>query len=524
MTALSLPYFVEPAKLRPYQSAGIDALRAHVNAGRRHVLFTLPTGGGKTLTAAELMRMSLSFGNRVLFVVHLRELVDQTVKALARCGLTHVGVIRGDDARVDASAPVQVASIQTLARRDRPAADVVILDEAHRSLADTYAANIWGAYPDAVVIGLTATPCRGDGRPLAERYDALVVGGTYSQLIADGFVSEPIVYAPKVEIDTSSLRRVAGDWDAEQVEEMMTGIAGDIVPTWQEHAGDRQTIVFASGVRHSLDIVRRFTEAGVTAEHLDGETPGDERAAILERLKNGETRVVSNCAVLTEGFDAPAIRCAIIARPTLSLVLHMQTAGRALRPGPVQPVIIDHAGNVGRHGMPHEDRTWSIDGPAKRAAVKNPYRTCKKCFAYYMASAKACSHCGHVPPVVERELPKETPAVIERVTDANLEKNFYTSAVNLARSRGFKPGMAAFKFKEKFERWPPWAWSQETKALFAGDTEWQRKLEHRQAEKARMAELDADAERVAAAQAAPAEPEDICFAETLTIEDDWIPF
>jgi DNA repair protein RadD len=503
------------ATLRPYQVEAINALRGLVNGGKRRVLLTIPTGGGKTLTAAEIIRSALSFDNRVLFVVHLRELVDQTVNALARCGITHVGVMRGDDDRIDVTAPVQVASIQTLARRDRPEAQIILLDEAHRSLADSYVSNIWEAYPNAIIIGLTATPCRGDGRPLGERYEELVVGASYSSLIANDFVAEPIVFAPRVQPDTSQLRRIAGDWDAEQVEEMMTGLAGEIIPTWLAHAGGRQTIVFASGVRHSRDIIARFLAAGIAAEHLDGETPGDERAGILARLRSGATTVVSNCAVLTEGFDAPEIRCAVIARPTLSLVMHMQTAGRALRAGSVQPVIIDHAGNVGRHGMPHEDRTWSIHGPAKRLAIKNPYRTCAKCFAYYLVTLAACPHCGHVPPVAERELPTEEKAVMERVDNAALERNFYVSAVNLARARGFKPGMASFKWKEKFGKWPPWAWSQETRAQFAGDAEWQRRLEHRQREKAIAAELDA----MAVAPSPPAEP-----AYTQEIPDDDIPF
>lgn len=522
---------VAKAQLRPYQTNAIESLRAAAVAGKRCLLLAIPTGGGKTLTAADLMRSALALGGRVLFVVHLRELVDQTVRALARCGITHVGVMRGDDERVDSDAPIQVASIQTLARRDKPDASVVILDEAHRSLADSYVANIWEWYTKSVIIGLTATPCRGDGRPLGERYEDLIVGATYSELIADGFVAEPIVYAPRVEIDTSRLRKVAGDWDAEQVEDMMTGLAGDIVPTWQEHAAFvaadgakayRSTIVFASGIRHSRDIVRRFIEAGVTAEHLDGETPGDERAAILERLASGATTVVSNCAVLTEGFDSPGIRCAVIARPTLSLVLHMQTSGRALRPGPIQPVIIDHAGNVGRHGMPHEDRAWSIHGPAKRLAVKSLYRTCAKCFAYYLATAKSCPHCGFEPPVKERELPTESPAVIERVTQALLEKNFYASAVNLARSRGFKPGMAAFKFKEKFGRWPTWSWSQETKAQFAADFDWQARLAHRQEMKAQM-EAPPVAREPADREPLPANDTWADFTQA-PVEDDDIPF
>ena len=488
---------IKKATLRPYQTAAIEALRRAADTKAR-LLLTIPTGGGKTLTASEIIRSAVSKGNRVLFVVHLRELVNQTVRALERRGVTHIGVMRGDDGRVDPSAPVQIASIQTLARREKPKAEIVILDEAHRSIADTYERNIWEAYPDAIIIGLTATPCRSDGRPLVERYQDLIVAAKYSELIADGFVADPVVIAPRVTPDLSRVRKVAGDWNESELEQAMGTILGDIVPTWQEHANGLKTIVFASGIEHSKSIVARFVEAGITAEHLDGKTPSAERDAILARLESGETTVVSNCAVLTEGFDMPSIRCAVIARPTLSLILHMQTAGRALRPGEVRPVVIDHAGNVARHGMPHEDRLWSIDGPAGRAPNRNPYRVCKKCFAYFAAKDHVCPHCGHEVPALERELPKEVSAPMAPIAKADLEKDFYTSAVNLARSRGFKPGMASFKFKEKFGRWPPWSWSQETKRTFDSDEDWKSRLERRlewkrQAEEAAKA-ADSEAE------------------------------
>ncbi len=163
---------------------------------------------------------------------------------------------------------------------------------------------------------------------------------------------------------------------------------------------------------------------------------------------------------------------------------------------------------------------WSISGLAKCKAAKNPYRTCAKCFAYYKI-APACPHCGFAPPVEERELPTETKAAVELVTTDLLERNFYVASVNLARSRGFKPGMAAFKFKEKFGKWPPWAWSQETKAQFASDTAWQAKLDHRLAEKAHWAAVEAEAE-ARAASAPCAEPFTADFTEELP-EDD-IPF
>lgn len=483
-------------RLRPYQIAAIESLRGECDAGKRRVLFACPTGSGKTVIAAEIVRFALSYGNRVLFVVHLRELVDQTIRALSSLGIEGVGVMRGDDGRADPDAPVQVASIQTLARRDRPAADVIILDEAHRSISDSYVKNIWQAYPDATIVGLTATPCRGDGRPLGEWYEALVVGAKYSELIAANYISEPIVYAPRSPPDLSHVRKVAGDWNEGELEEEMAKIVGDIVPTWQAHASGRRTIVFASGILHSLDIVRRFVEAGVAAEHLDGNTPGAERAAILDRLRTGETTVVSNCAVLTEGFDCPAIRCAIIARPTLSLVLHMQTVGRALRYGEARPIILDHAGNVTRHGMPHEDREWKIDGPPVAAKVANPHKTCKACFVYIPVAADVCPHCGAEQPKKPRELPKEEAGEMVRVDAVALERAFFDAQVKRARSMGFKPGFASFKFKEKFLKWPPWAWGAEVKAALAMDAGWHGRLEQRERERAWAAEQAAEKETV----------------------------
>jgi hypothetical protein len=186
--------------------------------------------------------------------------------------------------------------------------------------------------------------------------------------------------------------------------------------------------------------------------------------------------------------------CGIIARPTQSLVLHMQTAGRVLRAGDVHPIIIDHANNVSRHGLPHEDRIWDINGPAKRVKDASAYRTCQACFAYYAVSKSACPHCGVLAPVKPREPPRETKAVMVAANAAqggNLERAFYDDAVNLARARGFKAGMPAFKFKEKYGRWPPWSWSQETKRLYAEDEDWQARLDRRVREKEFWAEADA---------------------------------
>jgi len=502
--------------LRPYQSKAITALRDHVVAGRRSVLLASPTGSGKTLTAAEVMRSAVALGSRVLFVVHLRELVDQTVEALASLGHNWIGVMRGDDARVDEFAPVQVASIQTLARRQKPRADLVILDEAHRSIADSYAKHVWDAYPEATILGLTATPCRGDGRGLGERYQALVVAATYAELIAEGHISRPTVFAPSREPDLSGVRKVAGDYVESELEQAMGQLVGDIVGEWKERSLGLRTIVFASGIKHSKSIVDEFRAAGVTAEHLDGETPAADRKAILARLASGETTIVSNCAVLTEGFNCPAVRCAILARPTLSLVLHRQTVGRVLRPGEVPPVVLDHAGNCSRHGLPTDDLEWSLEGNAK-IKTKVEHRICKGCYAYFPARDTVCPHCGWVAPVVERKLPEVLEGKLVEADAKKLQRDFYLAQVSLARARGFKPGFATFKYKEKYGNWAPYAWHQETMNVFHGDPDWQDALTKRERERAFWKEQDAKAKAIVEAR----EAEAVVVVEPMEEQKDW---
>lgn len=486
--------------LRPYQQRGIQELRTAAQAGRRRLLFVLPTGGGKTLTASAIIRSATDLGRRVLFVVHLRELVDQTVRALERVGVTDVGVMRGDDGRTNPEAAVQVASIQTLARRQMPAADIVILDEAHRSLASSYD-RIFAL--DALVIGLTATPCRGDGQGLGRRYEQLIVGATYSELMADGFIAEPRVIAPRTPPDLGAVRKIGGDWDEGALSAVMGKLAGDIVPTWQKYAEGRTTVVFACGIDHSMDIVQRFQRAGVRAAHLDGGTPAAERTDLVARVRSGGLQVLSNCAVLTEGFDAPEIRCAIIARPTLSLILHMQTAGRALRAGAVQPLILDHADNVRRHGLPHEDRLWSLEGQQGRPKVRRDTKLCAFCYAYIPLRAEACPYCGEAVVVRERELPMEAKVEMTDVAPVDVEHAFYVDALNQCRVFGLKPGAAAHKFKDRFKRWPPWSWSQRGTVLFNEDPAWRRRVDVRARKRAASAAAQASAGEAAGSALVP---------------------
>jgi superfamily II DNA or RNA helicase len=452
----------------------------------------MPTSGGKTIVAAAIIHSARrNFDAKVLFVAHRLELIDQAVAQLARWGITEIGVIRADDEREAPLMPIQVASVQTLARRNvalKPS--VVITDECHRAVADTYQKNIFDAYPDAVHIGLTATPCRADGRPLGRSsggpFDALEVAATYTDLIRDKFVAEPCCFsAPPMQLpDLSSVKINAGDYDLGELEEVMRGealIAG-IYERWIELHGDRKTVIFATGIDHSRMIVERFRERGVQAAHIDGKTPEHERRAVLSDLEKGQLEVVSNVGVLEEGWDCPPVKCASIARPTKSLRLYMQQVGRILRPwNDYVPIILDHAGNFDRHGAPHEDRIWSIEGPPRKKSEAN-FKLCPKCYAYLRSNLRECPHCGHSFASAPRErkpIHEVNVPLVERQKKIDEQARRYSEfrkIVELARHKGFRAGFASAKYKEKYGAWPPWEWSQEAKASFDRDGAWQRRL------------------------------------------------
>jgi DNA repair protein RadD len=505
-----------PPVLRSYQHRAIDDARQARRSGHRRIILTAPTGSGKSVMASAMIARAVELGDRVLVIGHRKELISQFYVHLQRVGITP-GIMRGDDERTDPSSPVQVGTVQTLVRRDLPRADLVVVDEAHRVPGASYE-QVLGRYAKATVLGLTATPCRLDGKPLKEHFDAMVHSAGYSELIDAGAIVAPIVYAPKKAPDLSKVRTVAGDYHEGQLESAMMEVVGDVVTEWQKHAGGRQTVVFAVGIDHSRELVARFKEAGVRAAHLDGSTPDVERDQLLLDLATGAITVLCNVGVCTEGWDCPPVKCCVMARPTKSLTLWMQCAGRILRPycsicrfpcaeHPSDvPVILDHAGNVDRHGLPHEDREWSLDGTAKRK-TETRYRTCPACYAYVTGSP--CPVCGHVAPVAHREV-KKSDGVLERIDQAiqkeksaDPKRAYFDSQVDIARKRGFKPGYASAKYKEKYGDWPSWAWSQSVKADHFKDEEWKARISKHEREKAFWNERKSAPEHPA-----PEEPDD----------------
>lgn len=495
--------------LRSYQERGVERLRELVCQGRRRIVLTLPTGGGKTPLAAYIIHSArTNFGGRVLFVAPWVQLIEQAVAQLARWGITDVGVLRGDDRRTNPAAPVQVASRETLRRRERPEADIVIIDECHRAPE-----SIVDAYWDSTVIGLSATPVG-----LKDIFEDIVVAGTYAELIDGGFLAAPSVWGTQRKVDLTGVRSAGGDYQQAELESAMmdSAIVGDVIDGYLQRGRGHKAVCFASGVAHSQQLVERFKQAGIPAEHIDGTTPMQGRAETLARLESGETRVVCNMGVLTEGWDQPSVRCCILARPTKSLALYKQMVGRVLRPHPSgDPIVLDHAGNVLRHGMPHDDIEWLLSDarPVRKAGV----RECGECFAVLEAGTPQCPHCGFAFPVAERHPVAEVAGAMIQITSVDPKRTFFDAQVANAAARGFKPGYAAAKYKEKFGAWPPFAWTAAAKAQFLASPDWQRRQEDRAKEKAYWEEVNARASAKRANQA----PVESAIYEPQSEEDFW---
>lgn len=468
--------------LRYYQARFVEAARTHVRAGRTNILGVAPTGAGKMVIAAAMIRMGLrGFNARSLFMCPRIELIDQAVLQLSALGIDYVGVIRADDPRTNPAMPVQVGTSDTLARRELPPADLVFSDECHHDAAPGRAA-ILDAYAatGATIVGFTATPWRLDGTQLW-RYQALETIATYAELIKLGYLADPILYAKRVPLDLSELQtKGSGDYDPDELGAFMSRATyvGDVVKEWQAHAEDRRTLVFACNVAHSKLLVQSFLDAGIRAEHVDGSTPEDARKACWRRLDDGLCQVVSNVGIATEGFDMPSVKCLVIPRPTKSLTWWMQACGRAFRPwNGVRPILLDHGGNVDEHGFPHEDRAWSLEGRPKRTSPLLGFHVCPACFAY--VAKNPCELCGFLRPTTERRVRADGTVELVQRQPEDARRAKFVRYVAKAKANGYAPGYASVKYKEEFGEWPPRSWSNETKMAFNGDARWQRAQEER---------------------------------------------
>jgi superfamily II DNA or RNA helicase len=475
-------------KLHPYQVELVAEYERKVAEGIRRIIIVAPTGAGKTVIAAEIIKRAIAKSQRILFIAHRDELLTQARDKLKNFGVT-AGIIKaGRDKDARPQALVQVAGIQTLharaIRTDRmelPAAEIVFFDEAHHCRAMTYQ-TIAAAYPNAIIIGLTATPCRGDGRGLGNAFEAMLQCPQIGELQKLGFLVKLKIFttpAPDLRgVEVAS----TGDYVIDQLSDRMDPLVGDFVEHWLRHAQRRRTVVFAVDVKHSIHIVDELLKSRVKAEHLDASTSQDDREAILGRLASGETEIVSNCMILTEGFDLPDIGCIALVRPTRSLGLFRQMIGRGLRTavGKSDIIILDHGGGVRRHGRPDDVIEWTLDSdkratnPTHLARIaktggSDPFVECKGC-GHVRMKGMACEACGYEPKpppravnVIDGDLVElDKPAVVPSDTE---RKIFYAELRGYqqnARKRDGTPyarGWAANQYCTKHGSFPPWSWN-----------------------------------------------------------------
>lgn len=328
-------------------------------------MLQLPTGGGKTVIFAEIARQFLKVNRKkVLVNTHRVELIDQAAEKLqAQCGLL-CGYIKSG-APIYPQRDIQVASVQTLARRQYPQnVGLIIVDEAHHAAAKTYT-DIMEAYPDASILGVTATPTRADGQGFQFLFDDLITGPSVKWLIDKGYLSQYKMFAAEKLVKTQGVKERGGDFDLKELAKAVDTslVMGDVIESWRKHAAGKRTVLFAVDVSHSQQSAIAFQDAGISAAHLDGETPPEERKAMLEQFKRGEILVLCNCGIVSEGLDVPAIEAIQCVRPTESLIFWLQMIGRSLRPHPSKEyaIVIDHTQNWLYHGLPDDDRDWNLE-------------------------------------------------------------------------------------------------------------------------------------------------------------------
>lgn len=396
----------------------------------------LGCGGGKSVIQAEISRSATAKRNRVLFLVHRQELCQQISNTFSAQGVD--------------MALCSVSMVQTVSRHlDRILTpQLIITDEAHHSTASTYR-KIYDAFPDALRLGFTATPCRLNAGGLGEVYTDLITSVSTQWLIENHYLAPYKYYSVKL-ADTSGLHIRAGDYKADEVAALMQNseIYGGTVEQWERLARGKKTIVYCASVEASRMTAAQFTRSGYPAASLDGSTPPEARRQVMESFRRGDTMILCNCELFGEGLDVPDCECTVLLRPTQSLTLYIQQSMRSMRYMPDKTaIIIDHVGNCYLHGLPDDNREWTLE-PKKKQENIVKIRECKECFAVYPPSLDKCPYCGA--PAV-KEVQRKDKKVVDidlvemkrqddirstRLADAQLET--WAEVVEFQKLHGYK--------------------------------------------------------------------------------------
>lgn len=434
-------------QLRNYQQTFYNKIRHSIATGHRRIMCVAPCGSGKSIIIAKVIQSAALKNNTVLVLCHRREIIDQLTERLAPYPNATVGMV------------------QTITRRlsETPEPSIIIIDEAHTAKSASYL-RILEHFSRSYALYFTATPQRTDGKGFADIADDMVDSVSVRWLIDNGYLTPFEYYAPKTLLDASELTVKQGEYDGKQATALLDKpkIYGDVIQEYRKHAAGLQAIAFCSSVEHSQRTAEAFNAAGIAAAHVDGKMTKSQRREIVQRFRNGDITVLCNYAIVIEGLDVPNAACVLCLRPTQSLIVHVQSVMRCMRPAPGKTaVILDFVANFERHGLPDDDREWSLQGRKKRTRQKEQNtvraRVCENCFRTYAGSGAVCPYCGHEQPKTQAEIEQDEKAELERITEQNKKQRRMEVGMaktlddlkRIAKERNYKPAWVYIKAKQK---------------------------------------------------------------------------
>lgn len=417
--------------LRPYQQELINKVRSDYLRGVKHVLVVSPCGSGKSVVIGQILKDLKAKGNRALFLVHRKELIEQMKKY----------TLNNDN--------VDLITVQSMVRRlnkySKDHYQLIVTDESHHSMAKSYT-KIYDYFDSAYRLGFTATPERRDKRGLGNVYETIAEGKSVKWLVKNNYLAPYKYYAPSL-IDISKLKKERGEYSNKSIDEQMSGrVFGSVIKHFKELALNKKTIIYCNTIKNCDRVAETFRAHGFKAESIHSKTAPTVRDKMVQDFKDGKLNILVNVDLFGEGFDVPDCECVILLRPTTSLTLYIQQSMRSMRYKPNKlAIIIDHVGNVFKHGLPDEDREWTLTDRVEKETEKTVgIKQCESCFAVYDSKLKACPFCGHVPAIVEeKELEVVEEVELREITESDIRcmKDLYS----YAKQKGYKPGWAYYQ-------------------------------------------------------------------------------
>lgn len=395
-------------ELRPYQNDILNRIRNSYATGHTSPTLVLGCGGGKSCIAAEMAKLSVNKGNEVLFLLHRIELKEQIEETFKWWGvdMNHctVGMVQSISRRLDKITPP----------------DFIITDEGHHGLSNTYI-KIYNHFSNAKKLFLSATPRRTSGEGLGDVSDDIIEGVPTKWLIENKYLA-PYEYYSSVLIDCEKLKIKKGDYEQNSVMEEIDkkAIYGSVIDGYNRFCKGKKAIAFCASIEHSKKVADSFNQIGIKAEHLDGTTPKDERKAIMDRFRSGETRILCNYEIISEGLSVDDCEACLLLRPTQSLILFIQSSMRCMRYKEGKTaIILDFVGNYTRHSLPDDDREWKLTYEKKARSSNSEksvaIRQCLKCYKVYKGSSPTCPYCGNNNGKTREQIKQEEKAELERI-------------------------------------------------------------------------------------------------------------